>query len=353
MKSVTVFADESANWKVAGLRQIERLVFALEELALERKSADRLPVHVVWDEAVEQSARRLPQRSYAPQLDLRANGTNGDAPTFSLTTRLLVARGGLSEVLARENNGRSKMIGTRNELPAAERWFMKSLGKSQDGWVARNIDRRISTRISRWLIRANARPLHATFAAFLFGLAGCVMLLRGDYASVLLGTILLYGFSILDGCDGEIARACYRDSAAGRRVDLIVDTLINLLFIICLGVGLGRMREGAITAALIIATEAMLFIMPRSVGAEQPIPSSRYYDRHERMLGRSGALKVSRRVVHVIAQLTKRDVAWVFFLLLAAIGAPAWILHSSLATALLAGTVSAVALIRGPATAPS
>ncbi len=167
-------------------------------------------------------------------------------------------------------------------------------------------------------------------------------------ASILLGTVLLYGFSIFDGCDGEIARACYRDSAMGRRVDLVVDTLVNVLFVLCLGFGLGLVGEGIVTALLIIATEALLFLIPRSTTAEEPIPSSRYYDRYARMLTRSGALKISGRLVDFLAQITKRDVAWVGFIVLAALGAPALILHASLLVGVLAAGLSAIALIRRP-----
>ena len=350
VKSVTIFADESANWKIAGLRQIERLIFGLEELALQDGELAPDTVEIVWDEKLAESARRLPERNYAPLLKVR-EATN-ENNSLRLTTRWLVRRGKMGEALANNNsNGCCRILASSAELPAAEKWFVHSLGKPQDGWVARHIDRRISTRISRWLIRGGAQPLHATIAALLFALAGCAFLLRGDYTSILLGTVLLYGFSIFDGCDGEIARACYRDSAIGRRIDLIADTVVNILFVACLGFGLGLVREGIVTALLIIATEALLFLIPRSTSAQQPIPSSRYYDRYARMLARSGALKFSGRLVDILAQVTKRDVAWVGFIVLAALGAPALILHASLVVGVLAASLSAIALIRRPKSA--
>jgi CDP-L-myo-inositol myo-inositolphosphotransferase len=223
---------------------------------------------------------------------------------------------------------------------------MKSLGKPQDGWIARNLDRRISSRISRWLIRLGARPFHATILAFLFGLAGSAIVLRGDYVSVLLGTILLYAFSVLDGCDGEIARACYLDSPNGRRLDLIGDTLVNVIFLVCLGFGLSRAMEGIAAGLLIVVTEAMLFVTASTGPTGDSGENSRYL-RHEQMVRHSGLWKLPPRVVETFGQLTKRDVGWVLFVVLAAVNAPAFILHLSLGIYIILAIVAALAVIRG------
>jgi hypothetical protein len=359
---VRIFADESANWQIAGLRQIERLIFGLEELAARQSEFAPDQVEVVWDPKLDPAARRLPERRYAPGLEIREGAPHDNEDPPRLTTRLLVKRGSLGGILSRLNGGSElpeaiddscRLLSSPADLPAAEAWFMKSLGKCQDGWVARHLDRHISIRLSRWLIRLGARPIHATIAALLFGLAGCAILLRGDYASILIGTIVIYGFSVLDGCDGEIARACYLDSESGRRMDLFVDTLVNILFLVCLGLGLGRFWEGLAAALLIGASEGMLATIGSGNSAASPPTNSRYYARHAEMLGRSGAHRINPRLVHFFAQVTKRDVGWVAFIVLAAIGAPAFILHLSLGVGIIVAGVAALALIRRPAIAPA
>jgi len=41
---VIILADESANWKIAGLRQLERLVLALDELATSISSQRKIDI---------------------------------------------------------------------------------------------------------------------------------------------------------------------------------------------------------------------------------------------------------------------------------------------------------------------
>ncbi len=255
-----------------------------------------------------------------------------------------------------------RLLTTAADISRSERWFVRSLGKAQDGFVARYFDRRISTQISRALLHCGARPVHATILGFLVGLAGCLLLLHGTYSSILEGMLLLYAFSILDGCDGEIARAKYLESAAGQRLDLFIDVTVSVLFFIALGIGLARVAptnlastlfviEGLAAAMLTIASEAMLAVL-----ASNPSASSNgttFHDRHAEMLGHSGVFVFGRRAVHATVQLTKRDVSLFLFVILAVINLPAWILHLSLGTALLAASVASLALIRRPTAARS
>jgi len=60
-----------------------------------------------------------------------------------------------------------------------------------------------------------------------------VFLVRGDYTGFLAGTALFQLINILDGCDGEIARAKYLDSERGRRLDAFCDFVANLIFVLC------------------------------------------------------------------------------------------------------------------------
>ena len=51
------------------------------------------------------------------------------------------------------------------------------------------------------------------------------------------------------------------------------------------------------------------------------------YPRHRELVERSGMLVLGEKFASWLIQLTKRDVAMLFFVFLAAIGQPAWILH--------------------------
>ncbi|MFL6584363.1 MAG: hypothetical protein ACJ8KU_07575 [Chthoniobacterales bacterium] len=318
---VAISRDESADWRVCGLRQIERITLALDHFA--------------------QTAGR----------QVIINEDKGDAD-LALSTRVVLARNSVPEML-NGNPAAAKTLSSPADIPAAEKWLARDLGKAQDGWVARHIDRRISTTMTRHLLRFGVRPLHATIGAFLFALAGCLVLLRGDYTSVFGGTVLFYAFSILDGCDGEIARALYSDSPTGARVDFIFDTIANVLFVISLGFGLAADRgstalrwEGLATGLLIVGSE--LLLATGAAKSDQVIVArhSGIYERHARMLGHSGAFIFGERAVRFVVQLTKRDVAWLAFVVLAALNCAAWILHLSLVVAAATSALGFIAIIR-------
>ena len=87
--------------------------------------------------------------------------------------------------------------------------------KPLDGPVSRLVNRRLSGPISLVLLRAGVSPGAATVATFLFALAAAAVLALGVVwpAALVLGGILVQLASILDGVDGEIARASLRELA--------------------------------------------------------------------------------------------------------------------------------------------
>ncbi len=60
MDRFVILADESAEWKIAGLRQLDRLVLALNEFAGSIGSAVTLQVVIFWRPNIPSGARWLP-----------------------------------------------------------------------------------------------------------------------------------------------------------------------------------------------------------------------------------------------------------------------------------------------------
>jgi len=54
-------------------------------------------------------------------------------------------------------------------------------------------------------------------------------LVRGNYVSIVIGAAIFQAFSILDGCDGEIARAKNLESKFGERLEYFCDFVSSLL----------------------------------------------------------------------------------------------------------------------------
>ncbi|MFN2541232.1 MAG: CDP-alcohol phosphatidyltransferase family protein [Chthoniobacterales bacterium] len=356
---VLVLADESANWEIAGLRQLERLLLALDRFA---ESIDsKIDIFVFWKPT-------LPEQHWLPEhLRLKKCEVNlgfvQEQVGRVLSTRLLLKPGALAGSLfiapqmpeddweklnevfadACRNAERTadsdswRYLTTAKDIPAAERWFLRGSGKSQDGFVARFLNRPISRAISRVLLKTSLTPGAWTLSIFALPIAGFILLLRGDYFGFVSGAALFQLFSILDGCDGEIARAKYLESERGRRLDTLGDVAGNILFALGLGLGLQRAHgffyagEGIVCASLIAANEWLLMSL-QSRDAIVGVLGDTLYARHQTMIQRAGLLSLGHKPLWWLFQLTKRDVAILFFFLLAIAGRPQWILHFWTAT---------------------
>src|SRR5215475_12271612 len=220
------------------------------------------------------------------------------------------------------------------------------MSKPQDGFVSRFLNRPISSRITRVLVRFPIHPSAFTASIFVLPLVAGAFLLRGDYLSVLVGAVIFQVFSILDGCDGELARARNLESKFGERLDSFCDFLGSLIYVLALGSGLHHFKEGVVCALLITANE---LVLRWGTGAKRVASEDfheSFYARHHGMIGHSGLLDLGERFVWWLFQLTKRDVAIFFFLVLALLNLGTWILHVWTIVAGVSLIISAVATAR-------
>ena len=220
------------------------------------------------------------------------------------------------------------------------------MSKPQDGFVSRFLNRPISRRITRFLLKFPIHPNAWTISIFVLPLIACVFLVRGDYVSVVIGAAIFQAFSILDGCDGEIARAKNLESKFGERLDNVCDLLGSLIYVVALGTGLHHFKEGVVCALLIMANE---WLLRWGTGAKRVASEDfheSFYARHHGMIGHSGLLDMGERFVWWLFQLTKRDMALVVFLMLALLGLAQWILHLWVTVAGVSLVLSALAVIR-------
>jgi 1L-myo-inositol 1-phosphate cytidylyltransferase / CDP-L-myo-inositol myo-inositolphosphotransferase len=220
------------------------------------------------------------------------------------------------------------------------------MSKPQDGFVSRFLNRPLSRRITRFLLKFPLHPNAWTISIFVLPLAACAFLVRGDYVSIVIGAAIFQAFSILDGCDGEIARAKGLESKLGERLDYFCDFMASLLYVLALGMGLHRSSEGIVCAVLIMANEWLLRAGRSKMSVASSALHESFYARHRRMIGHSGLLNLGDRFVWWLFQLTKRDMAVFVFLVLALLGLADWILHLWMIVAGASLVLSAIAVIR-------
>src|SRR5213083_2436646 len=154
------------------------------------------------------------------------------------------------------------------------------MSKPQDGFVSRFLNRPISRRISSVLLKFPIHPNAWTASTFVLPLIASVFLIRGNYISVVIGAAIFQVFSILDGCDGEIARAKNLESKFGERLDYFCDFVASLLYVLALGLGLHRSSEGLVCAVLIAANEWLLRSGKNQTSVASSTLHGSFYARH-------------------------------------------------------------------------
>jgi len=122
---------------------------------------------------------------------------------------------------------------------AAEWALCLTLAKSHQGLIDGWINWRFSMPVTRWLSGTAVMPNHVTMVSAAIGLGGALSLLGGSWQAIAAGGVLMQVQSILDSCDGELARLRFQGSRLGQWLDNIADDVLDLGFLICAGVAAG------------------------------------------------------------------------------------------------------------------
>ncbi|HYJ81684.1 MAG TPA: CDP-alcohol phosphatidyltransferase family protein [Allosphingosinicella sp.] len=153
-----------------------------------------------------------------------------------------------ADIVAERNGGRVEAAAESDVLDldrpgAAARKILAATTKPSDGIVSRRLNRPISQRVSAALLRIEGiRPWHLTVFTATMGLVMFACFLQAGPAGLALGGILFHVASVVDGIDGEIARATHRTSERGAMLDTAVDMITNLLFYLGVTVSLARLH---------------------------------------------------------------------------------------------------------------
>ncbi len=197
--------------------------------------------------------------------------------------------------------------------------------KMTDGPVSRWLNRPISRRLSAFLLRIPGfTPFHASIGTALLAAAMFVALMLGGEAGLIAGGLLFQAASVFDGVDGEVARATFRSSAAGAKLDTAIDTMTTLLFVIGLTVNLGS--SGAEQAYALAGWGLALFLTGLGLIAWRSAGSVDFHRIKRHYQGRfSGA--VVPRLIAFATLVTGRDFFSLLFAALTMAGRPLVVLY--------------------------
>ncbi len=135
-------------------------------------------------------------------------------------------QGASPEVLAL---GWGKVYDVRDpgKISWAENQLFKELIKETEGFMSKHFERRISLALTKRLVETSITPNQMTILSILVGLLGAFFMgiSKGFWQVSGSGLFLLH--SILDGCDGEIARVKFAESRWGGLLDFWGDNVVH------------------------------------------------------------------------------------------------------------------------------
>lgn len=232
--------------KVAGLTVLERACKQLGRMG-------HAPIVIASDGKLP-----LPPQ-LPPGIEVRA--VAGDGEIAALAASLGGAPVLAADVVRPSNRGIEGGLRVTDEASrrAAEDAIFAELLRGDLGLVARYLNKPISFRITRHVLcRLPFTPNQVTIGAALVGLVGAALIATGHATLALVGFLLAHVQSVLDGCDGELARVRYQMSAIGEWLDTIVDDGLNLALFAAVGIGLSRAHDRPLYLVLGLAAMGMM-----------------------------------------------------------------------------------------------
>ena len=240
----------------------------------------------------------------------------------SMTGLVAALRGDFTVVETPSDSLGRFVLTTPADLSQAETWLLRSLIKPRETFASRHFERRLSLALTRRLARRSVTPNAMSLTMIAAGLLAAPFFLSPSPYWQVAGALLFLSHSILDGCDGELARLKFLESRRGARLDFWGDNIVHSAVFTCLAAGWSAQsasRWPLALGALVVGSTlaAALLLQPDAAGP----PVATGPAGHHR--GLVEALS-NRNFVYLILLLAAAGRAW-WFLVPAAIGTPVFV----------------------------
>jgi len=155
-------------------------------------------------------------------------------------------------------------VDTKKDLELAKKILLKNaFERKEDGPIAKILNRKISSFLTPLLVRFS--PNFISFLSFLLSVISGFFFVMGERIFNLFGGILVQLSSIIDGCDGEVARLKFQESQVGAVFDSVLDRYADAIII--LGIGAQLLKENFSWSVFFLIFLALLgSIMPAYLG---------------------------------------------------------------------------------------
>lgn len=132
-------------------------------------------------------------------------------------------------------------VDTEKDFKEAERILSKNLTKLTDGPVSRFLNRPVSAKISKLLVKTKLKPNTISFFSFILCLISAFFFSLGSYLYIVIGGFLAQFSSVIDGCDGEVARLKFQETEYGAWFDAVLDRYADSMIILGITFGIWKL----------------------------------------------------------------------------------------------------------------
>ncbi|MFQ5862632.1 MAG: NTP transferase domain-containing protein [Candidatus Brocadiales bacterium] len=124
-------------------------------------------------------------------------------------------------------------VDTEESFQYAQTALLAGLCKpDEDGYVSRYLNRSISKRITAYLLLTPLTPNMISFASFAIGVLGAFLFSFGSHFYTFIAGLLVQTSSVVDGCDGEVARLKFQGTPFGGWFDTILDRYADAAIVV-------------------------------------------------------------------------------------------------------------------------
>ena len=245
----------SPETMIAGLSLRKRIALAGARAGLEtvdgaapgRRRLVLLPSHVIPHTLWLRGLREMPLEAETLWVDpamVAVIETDDPEPVLAAAAcakdpgDLVAALSGRFKIVEAPPNPKGRFaVRTAADVDAAEAWLLRGLIKDSEGFMSRHVERRISLWVTRRLVWTALTPNGMTGVSLAVGLAGAPFFLSVVPEWQVAGALLFLLHSILDGCDGEIARLKFLESSGGAALDFWGDNAVHVAVFGCMALG--------------------------------------------------------------------------------------------------------------------
>ena len=129
-------------------------------------------------------------------------------------------------------------VDTPEGLEYAQKGLLTCVARSQDeGWISRHFNRHLSRWITARLASTSITPNLITFLAFALAVAAGCLFALGKLGTTILAALLVQASSVVDGCDGELARIKFMVTPWGAWWDTLLDRYADGAIVLGITVG--------------------------------------------------------------------------------------------------------------------